>query len=178
MIETARLLLRGWRAGDAEAHHAMCADPGIVAHLGGPPSLSDSREVVERQNRLLSDTGSCFWAMELRGTGSFIGWCGLKPGPAETPIAGEREIGWSVAAPCWRRGFAREAAEACLAYGWDRLDLEEVAAITAAGNVRSIGLMERLGMVAFPGETFDHPDLAVDDPLRRHVVYRIARPAA
>jgi ribosomal-protein-alanine N-acetyltransferase len=36
--------------------------------------------------------------------------------------------------------------------------------------------MERLGMRRDPLEDFDHPDLAENDPLRRHIVYRIRRP--
>ena len=178
MIRTERLVLRGWRADDAEAHHAMCSHPLVTAQLGGPPSSTESRDVVERQNRLLADTGSCFWAMELHATGAFIGWCGVKPGAANTPIAGEPEIGWSVAVPYWRRGLALEAATACLAWSWSGRGHDRIAAITAATNARSIGLMRRLGMTAHPDETFDHPDLAADDPLRPHVTFRIARPAA
>jgi RimJ/RimL family protein N-acetyltransferase len=154
----------------------MCADPALIVTLGGPPTLSESRDVAERQNHLLETTGSCFWAMELRDTGRFIGWCGVKPGAAGTPIAAEREIGWSLASAHWGRGYAHEAAVATLAWTWANLNVASVAAITTPDNHRSRGLMERLGMTRYPDEDFDHPDLAPGDPLRRHVVYRIARP--
>ena len=36
--------------------------------------------------------------------------------------------------------------------------------------------MERLGMTRDPAEDFDHAALAEDDPLRRHIIYRIHRP--
>jgi hypothetical protein len=36
--------------------------------------------------------------------------------------------------------------------------------------------MLRLGMDYVEGGDFDHPALCHDDPLRRHVVYRINRP--
>lgn len=176
MIETEQLTLRAWCVEDAEAHHAMCADPAIIRTLGGPPSLSDSRAVVERQNRFLRDTGSCFWALEERTTGRFVGWCGIKPGAAGTPIAAEHEIGWSLAVGYWGHGYAREAAVASLGWAWSELDLPGVAAITTPGNERSRSLMVRLGMSLCPDEDFDHPDLAPGDPLRRHIIYRIARP--
>jgi hypothetical protein len=35
--------------------------------------------------------------------------------------------------------------------------------------------MERLGMIRDPAEDFDHPNLPVDSPVRRHVLYRLPR---
>jgi RimJ/RimL family protein N-acetyltransferase len=45
--------------------------------------------------------------------------------------------------------------------------MSRVVAFTALGNLRSRALMARLGMLE-QGE-FDHPALAADSPLRRHV---------
>jgi RimJ/RimL family protein N-acetyltransferase len=174
VIETGRLILRGWRADDAAAHHAMCNDPRVAAMIGRAPSKADSEAVVQRQNELLARLGYCFWALERRDSGEFIGWCGIKPGRA--PIKGETEIGWSLAADQWGQGLAREAAEATLAWVWAHTDLAEIVAITTPGNARSWGLMERLGMRRCSEEDFEHPDLALGDPLRAHILYRIARP--
>jgi hypothetical protein len=35
--------------------------------------------------------------------------------------------------------------------------------------------MDRLGMVFSPSDTFEHPRVPEGDPLRTHVVYRLAR---
>jgi RimJ/RimL family protein N-acetyltransferase len=177
MIETERLTLRGWRNADAAAHHAMCAEPAVMAYLGQPPSLADSAAVVARQTAILADYGACFWALERRDTGGFIGWCGIKPGPVGTPIEDKPEIGWSLVRDAWGQGYAREAAEAALAWGWARLDLPTIWAITVPANRSSRTLMERLGMTRVVDGDFDHPKLAEDDPLRRHILYRIDRPA-
>ncbi|MES2421962.1 MAG: GNAT family N-acetyltransferase [Pseudomonadota bacterium] len=177
MIETERLILRGWHEDDAAAHHAMCADPAVMAYLGPAPSLADSAAVVVRQNAMLVDYGACFWALERRDTGAFIGWCGIKPGPVGTPIEDEPEIGWSLVRAHWGQGYAREAAEAALAWGWQELNLPTVWAITVPANTASRTLMERLGMARVHGGDFDHPKLAEDDALRRHILYRIDRPA-
>ena len=175
MIATERLILRRWRQADAAAHRALVTDPRVVATLGGPPPADRSTEVVERQNRFADETGSCFWAVEHRATGAFIGWCGVKPGPEGTPTAGLPEIGWALAPVWWGQGLAREAAEASLAHGW-AIGLDRVYAITTSGNTRSWSLMERLGMARLPDGDFDHPALAEDDPLRRHITYAIDRP--
>jgi RimJ/RimL family protein N-acetyltransferase len=79
--------------------------------------------------------------------------------------------------PFWGKGYAREAAEASLAWGWEHLDVPTIAAITTTNNVRSSGLMERLGMVRAAADDFDHPNVPLGSGLRRHITYRIARPA-
>ena len=174
MIETERLILRGWRAADAAAHQALCNDPRVIATLGLPPSLADSVDVVRRQNAILAEHGHCFWAMADRASGDFIGWCGIKPG--HPPIEGETEIGWTVSPDRWGGGLAREAAAAVLDWAWANTAIDAVTAITTPGNLRSRGLMERLGMIRDPAGDFDHPDVADGSPLKRHLTYRIARP--
>lgn len=174
MIETARLILRGWREKDRVPFHAMGRDPRVMASLGPLLSRAESDAAIDRQLGLQESHGHCFWAIERRDDGAFLGFCGLKPGAAETPIEGEIEIGWRLAAAEWGRGYAREAAQASLDWGWAQLDMSTIAAITTPGNVRSWGLMERLGMVRAAQDDFDHPRAA--EALRAHITYRIAGP--
>jgi RimJ/RimL family protein N-acetyltransferase len=177
VISTERLVLRRWREADAEAHHRMCAEPDVARFLGPSPTLEDSRDVIVRQNAIADRFGSCFWAIEHRVDGSFIGWCGVKPGPDGTPIAGEPEIGWSLARPVWGRGLAIEAAHAALTSFWGvGSRAARVTAITVPANVRSQSVMIRLGMTRVTGGDFDHPALPEGNPLRRHLIYAIARP--
>lgn len=174
MIDTERLILRAWRARDAGAHRRLVTDPRVIPTLGRPPSAAVSRTVIGRQNGLLSTHGYCFWAIEERATHAFVGWCGFQPGRA--PLAGEVEIGWSLLPSRWGRGYAREAAEASIAWAWRRTRLPSIVATTTPGNVRSWSLMERLGMGRLADRDFDHPDLHPEDRLSRHILYRIARP--
>ena len=69
------------------------------------------------------------------------------------------------------RSYAREAAQATLAWIAGNRPGEPVCAITSVGNVRSRGLMERLGMRHDESMDFDHPNVADDSPLKRHVTY-------
>lgn len=176
MIETQRLTLRGWRDDDRAPFHAMCSDPRVMEFLGPLQTRADVDAAIDRQIGFENQFGYCFWAIERRADGLFLGFCGLKPGAEGTPIEGEAEIGWRLAADHWGQGYAREAAQASLEYGWDKLGLASIAAITTPGNVRSWGLMERLGMVRAHEDDFDHPGVPEDDPLRPHITYRIARP--
>lgn len=174
MIETERLLLRGWTDGDRAPFHGMCSDPRVMAFLGPLQSRAESDAAIDRQRGLQADLGHCFWAVERRTDGRFLGFCGLKPGAAETPIEGEIEIGWRLAFEYWGQGYAREAAAASLAWGWAQLPVDRIAAITVEANARSWSLMERLGMQRAAEDDFDHP--AAIPELRCHRTYRIARP--
>jgi RimJ/RimL family protein N-acetyltransferase len=177
MIETERLVLRGWRKSDRAPFHAMCNDPAVMEYLGPPMSMGDVEEATDRQNGFLADYGYCFWAVERKEDRAFLGFCGLKPGPAGTPIAGRFEIGWRLAAAHWGKGYAREAAQATLGWAWRQSETDRIWAITVEGNERSWGLMERLGMQRHAELDFVHPEPDVDDRLKPHITYSIERPA-
>jgi RimJ/RimL family protein N-acetyltransferase len=176
VIETERLILREWRESDITPFHAMCNDPEVMRFLGPPLSRADAEAAAARQNGFIASHGYCFWAVERKADGAFLGFCGLKPGPDGTPIANQVEIGWRLARDAWGQGYAREAAAASIAWGWNNTNAPGIAAMTNIKNVRSWGLMERLGMVRDHAADFDHPAVPIDDPLRPHIVYRIARP--
>ncbi|RYE00999.1 MAG: N-acetyltransferase [Sphingomonadales bacterium] len=173
MIETPRLILRPWEDRDREPFHAMGQDERVMATLGPLLWRDEIDALIERMQGILAANGYTFWAIERRADGAFLGFCGLKPGAEDTPIEGEVEIGWRLAFEHWGQGYAREAAQASLDWAWAH-GVESVAAITHTGNVRSWGLMERLGMVRAPDDDFDHPKAI--DRLRPHITYRIAKP--
>lgn len=176
MITTERLILRPWTEEDLDPFYAMCSDPRVMATLGPLMTRDETADLIRRCQERQEATGHCFWAMERRVDGVLIGWCGAIVGNPELPIAGEIEIGWRVAADEWGKGYAREAAEATLDWVWKNLDVDSVAAITTPGNIRSWGLMERLGMVRAKEDDFDHPNVPLDSALRPHITYRILRP--
>ena len=173
MIETERLILRGWEDRDCAPFHAMGQDERVMATLGPLLWREETDALIDRLQGILAANGYTFWAIERRSDGAFLGFCGLKPGAEDTPIAGEVEIGWRLAFEHWGQGYAREAAQASLDWAWAN-HIQSVAAITTPGNVRSWGLMERLGMIRAPKDDFDHPKAI--DRLKAHVTYRIAKP--
>lgn len=176
MIETERLILRAWDDADLDAVLAMGSDERVMAYLGPLQSPADARDLIAGQIVNQSLFGHCFWPVERRSDQRLIGLCGLNPGPADTPLDGMVEIGWRLAYDAWGQGYAFEAASACLQWGWDRLDVPAIGAMTVAANARSRTLMERLGMTRLADGDFDHPALGPDDPLRPHLTYRIERP--
>ena len=176
MIRTDRLTLRSWRTEDAEPFLKMGQDPRVMAYFPALMMPNEARETVLRQQAIEKRYGCCFWVVERLRDKAFLGFCGIKPGPDGTPIAGEAEIGWRLGHAHWGQGYAREAAEASLAWLWANTPTERAWAITVPANVRSRALMERIGMARVEDGDFDHPALVEGHPLRRHVLYRIDRP--
>ena len=170
-LETPRTRLREWCDADREPFWAMCQDGEVMRYL---PALdrAGADALIDRQIARQAELGYCFWALERRDDGSFLGIVGL--GAPRTPLT-EVEVGWRLARAAWGKGYASEAAQAALDWGFETLPVSSVIAITVPANTASRRVMERLGMQYHPDEDFDHPELQADDPLLRHVLYRIRR---
>jgi RimJ/RimL family protein N-acetyltransferase len=175
-LATARLRLRPWRAEDREPFAAINADPAVMQYFPSTLARSESDALAERIDSELRRHGYGLWAVEIPGEASFIGFVGLQQTDAELPFARTTEIGWRLGRSYWGRGLASEAAGAALAYGFEELALEQIVAYTAAGNLRSRRVMERLGMRREPEDDFIHPQLPAGHPLAPHVLYRLDAP--
>ncbi|MCW3847691.1 GNAT family N-acetyltransferase [Sphingomonas sp. LB-2] len=176
MIETERLILRVPEPRDRLALHAIFADAQVMADLAPVKDAAGSDATLAKHDAYRGE-GLGFWVVERREDGAVVGFCGLKRGDAHNPIAGEIEAGWIIDKPYWRQGYAFEAMEAALAWAWANLDVARIVAITAAVNVKSQRLMERLGMTRLADGDYEHPLFPEGDRLRSTVTYAIARPA-
>lgn len=173
-LETARLVIRSWRAADIVPFAAICADPVVMATLGPVMDLAETAAMVERERAFEAELGHTFWVVERKADARLVGKCGIIRG-RDGPILGQPEIGWRLASDCWGHGYITEAARACIDWYFANRDGAAVWAITSAGNIRSRAVMARLGMAHQPELDFDHPRLAADSPLLRHVAYDLPR---
>ena len=171
MIETARLILRPWRAEDGAAYAAMLADEEVAGWIGGPFDAGQAAERMARSNAAIETHGYGRFAVERRADGRLLGHCGLMPIAETLPVGPGAEIGWALIGEAWGEGYASEAARAVIADAFQRLRLPEVIAFTTLANLRSQAVMQRLGMVHTPERDFDHPLFPAGHPLRRHVVF-------
>lgn len=174
-LETPRLRLRGWQDSDLTPLAEMCADPQVMRYFPALLSRDDCAAAMARSRIHFARHGFGFWALERKDDGRFIGMAGLAWSRLQLPFCPAVEIGWRLASDQWRQGLAREAAEAALDCAFERLQLAEVVAYTAALNEPSRGLMAALGMQHVSQEGFEHPGVAEGHPLRPHVLYRIRR---
>ncbi|WP_433303012.1 GNAT family N-acetyltransferase [Actinoplanes sp. CA-030573] len=171
MPTTERLVLRDWRASDLDAWAALNADPEVREYFPEVLTRAQAGASMDYFQQGLDERGWGWWAVALAGSDRLIGMAGLDPVDEELPFTGV-EIGWRLSRAAWGNGYATEAAAGVLAYAWEALDLAEVLAIAAAGNVRSHAVMRRLGMTYV--EDFDDP--TQPPHLARSVLYRITKP--
>lgn len=171
MIETARLILRPWRDSDLPLFAEQNADPVVMRYLVGPLTRAQSDDYVAQAVRHLGETGYCKWAVEAPGVAPFIGAVGLSRVKFEASFTPAVEVAWRLHRNYWGRGYATEAARAAIEDGFTRIGLNEIVALTTLGNLASQRVMQRLGMIRTI--EFDHPAVAGNSPLRRHILYRI-----
>jgi RimJ/RimL family protein N-acetyltransferase len=173
MLETTHLLLRRWRDSDRGPFAALNSDPRVMQFFPALLSRAESDRLAGRIEAQFEEHGFGLFAAELRQERAFIGFMGLSVPNFEAPFTPCVEIGWRIAADYWNRGLATEGAQAVLAYAFDSLHLAEIVSFTAAANLPSRRVMEKIGMARTPEDDFDHPKLPEGHPLRRHVLYRI-----
>lgn len=177
MIQTERLLLRPWREADRAPFAALNADPQVADWLGGPRDRSASDALIDRLNAQIEADKFGFWAAERKSDGVLVGMIGLRH-HKDTPPGPCVELGWRLAHHAWGQGYATEGGRAALYWGFAMLSVKGILAWTAATNIRSQAVMQRIGMQAIPELDFEHPNLPVGDPLCAHVVYGAVRPDA
>lgn len=168
--------LRDWRDSDVDAWVAMNADPRVTKFFNRTFTRELSESTARTIREDLSRNGFGWWAVELRDAAPFIGTIVMQAVPFEAPFTPAYETGWRFAPDYWGKGYATEGARAALDHAFNELKWPEVVAFTAATNVPSQRVMERLGMAHDPRDDFDHPRVEAGHPLRRHLLYRIKKP--
>ena len=176
VIETPRMLLRGWTQADAAPFQQICSDPQVMEHFPALLSREESDAFAGRIEAHFEQHGFGLWAVEIPGVTPFAGFVGLSVPSFEAHFTPCVEIGWRLASTHWGRGYVTEGARAVLAFGFQTLGLREIVSFTTPDNVRSRQVMERIGMARNPADDFDHPTRPAGHPLRRLVLYRISCP--
>lgn len=179
VIETERLLLRTWAPADFTWFLDEMNVPATTVFLGGVRPVEN---VMQRltSNAAELDAGELgFWLVALKNGGAAVGHCGLNlisTAHAPAAIQGQPQIGWTITAPHWRRGYALEAARGVLSHAFGPLGLSTIYSQTSASNGPSSAMMVRLGLEPMPQYDYDDPDYpGPDNPT---TVYRAQRPAA
>jgi RimJ/RimL family protein N-acetyltransferase len=144
LIATDRLLLRRFRAADAETLAAYRSDPDVARYQSwtAPVSVEEARAVVASLGK--GDPGLPGWfqyAIERAADKAHIGDVGvdLKENRRQA------EIGFTLAPAYQGKGFAGEAVRALLDHLFRVQGLHKVSAECDARNTASARLLERVG---------------------------------
>jgi RimJ/RimL family protein N-acetyltransferase len=163
ILETERLLLRGWTRADRETYFAILQEPAVFRHFGPEPMGME-----ECWRRLMAAAGGWQlngfggWAVERKSDGKLIGmtalftaWRDLQPEFGEEP-----EMGWIFATETHGQGLASEACRAVLDWAEANLAPTPIWAIVAPANEPSLKLAAKLGFERV-GDTLYHDDPTV-----------------
>ena len=164
VLQTKRLVLRGFRRGDLDAHAATLGNPAVTRYLTDEPF---SREDAWR--RLMMAVGQWpllgygYWAVTLKDGGRLVGQCGFADfeRAMEPDIAGEPEMGWIFDPSVHGPGIAFEACVAALDWADSELDAASYPALISVDNEPSIRLAERLGFERLPDAVYRDEQVAL-----------------
>jgi len=122
---------------------AVLGDAGAMRHVTGRAlTAAEVAHWVERRIDLERERGFTMWTVALRDSGEVIGDCGLCPLALKGP---EIEVGYHFAPAHWGKGYATEAARACVDYAFETLHLDRLVAVTHPDNTPSARVLEKCG---------------------------------
>jgi RimJ/RimL family protein N-acetyltransferase len=151
------------------------SDPEVMRYFPAMLTREESDALATAIRRALERQGWGLWAVEVIDGPSFIGFVGLNDPSFDAHFMPAVEVGWRLGREHWGHGYATEAGQAALEFGFDQLELDQIVAMIGLDNSRSQQVAERLGMTRDPADDFDHPRVP-PGPLRRHALYRLDRP--
>lgn len=156
IARTERLLIREFTLGDAPFVLELVNEPAWLQFIGD----KGVRSIEDAENYLLNGpiksykaNGYGLWMVQLKDDQTPLGMCGLiKREALDHP-----DIGFAYRSAHNGKGYGYEAARAVLDYAKNKAGLSQILAITNPDNIRSIRLLEKLGLkyerlITMPGE--------------------------
>ena len=156
IIETNRLLLRTFTEEDAALIYELNLDPDVIRYTHDPiKDQAHASEILEKviiPQYVLYNHGR--WAVHVRSTLEFLGWCGLK----YRSELNEIDLGYRFKKEGWGKGYATEAAWATIQYGFEKIGLQRIVARAEIDNIGSWKVLEKCGMTYIgDGEVDGYP---------------------
>jgi len=153
IIETNRLLLRTFSESDANLIYELNLDPDVTRYTHDPiKDLAQAAEILEKviiPQYVLYNHGR--WAVHVRSSLEFLGWCGLK----YRSELNEIDLGYRFKKEGWGKGYATEAAWASIQYGFEKIGLQRIVARAEIDNIASWKVLEKCGMTYIGDEEVD-----------------------
>jgi len=158
LFETERLGLRLLEPGDLEEIMTFWGDGEVMQYCGGPGTRERELRAINYYAELQRNRGLSVYGVYEKQDQCLIGACGFNPGENEA----EAELIYHFAKRCWGKGYAIEAAKACISYARGVQSIERIVASTDPQNVVSGRILEKLGFL-YEGMKW-HEDLKQEEP--------------
>ncbi|BDS11850.1 GNAT family N-acetyltransferase [Aureispira anguillae] len=148
IIETQRLILREISVADQDGLFELDSDPEVHRYIGTQP-LTDPKqalEVIDLLQKQYKENNIGRWAVIEKESNRFLGWSGLKL--YKEKVNGYEnfyELGYRFIQKYWGKGFATETAKAWVDYGFRKLGVNAIYAMTDPENINSRHVLEKAG---------------------------------
>jgi ribosomal-protein-alanine N-acetyltransferase len=142
MLRTERLILRNLSLKDSETIFSYFSDPEMTKFYGMEP-FKTRIEADKFIKDFIDDYTLLYrWGIVERESGRLIGTCGFH---ALSEKHLRAEIGYEIDIPYWGKGYATEAINALIYYGFDSMNLQRIGANVYPENVGSRKVLEKAG---------------------------------
>ena len=142
-LETERLILRQFELTDAPAVQRLAGDREVALNTLSIPHPYPDGAAEEWIRTHVADAGLVNFAIVRRSDSALIGSIGLILKREHD----KAEIGYWIGKPYWNHGYASEAADRVIEYGFAELGLEKIYAAHFSRNDASGRVMQKNGMV-------------------------------
>lgn len=144
IIETDRLILRNLTTDDLADLHEILSDPESMKHYPKPFDLDKSKSWIALNIDNYAKYGFGLWAVVLKSGNQFIGDCGITMQNIKGNLV--PEIGYHINKQFTNKGYATEAARACVKYAFEVLKFDKVYSYMKYTNIPSQRVAEKNGM--------------------------------
>lgn len=143
-IETKRLLLRAIEKSDAQALYKTFSDEKAMKYFGMYPmnTMAEVVQLIENFHMTFNNQAGIRLAIVSKDTQQVMGTCGFHQYSQRHARA---EVGFELNGAYQHQGYAREAVEALIKWGFDVVGLHRIEAVTYPENNASMTLLEKLG---------------------------------
>lgn len=143
LLVTERLEFRTVETGDFDHYRELMTDPEVMRYIGLEegkiPTDDEIRTIVDGAVTAWNTRGYGRWSVFDRETKAFVGFSGFRC------EGGVPELISVIHERFWGNGYAREALQAVLDYGFSDLGFSVVCAFTRPANERARMLLDKIG---------------------------------
>lgn len=141
LFETNRLLIKVFEAGDVKDAMSFWGNEEVMAHCAGAMAEDFLPKVIESYNRCHHDKGLSVYAVVEKDSGKVIGAAGYNIRASLDTI----ELIYHFSKDSWGKGYATEAAEACVNLAKENGKVKKIYASADPLNNSSLKILEKVG---------------------------------
>jgi ribosomal-protein-alanine N-acetyltransferase len=160
-LQTKRCIIRDIEESDLEGMFDLDSNPNVHKYLGNSPisTRKEAQEIIANIREQYKKFGIGRWAIEDKATGDFIGWTGFKREEKLRPDRVYIDIGYRLREKFWGKGIGTETALACLNFGFETLNFEEVCGCADTDHIASNNILRKIGLNYIEDFTFEGDNL-------------------